>query len=306
MLHITNGESVSLREAGLGGEVLFWQDALHDGPVPAEGGLREVSQARARYLAGALGLEPARTRRELAARDRKLEEYSRHEEVVLWFEHDLYDQLQLVQILDWFAARELGRTRLSLVQAGDYLGPIAPAELAELFPGRRRVTAKQRGLAARAWAAFRAKDPRGLLRLLKADTSALPFLAAAVRRLLEEYPAVETGLSRSERQILEILSAGPRPFAPLFRAYQRRDEPVFLGDAFFLLRLETMAGCAHPLIRERSGSWAMTEDGARVLTGEEDQVRWNGIDRWVGGVHLTTGSAIWRWDAGEGTLERES
>ncbi len=306
MLHITSGESVSLREAGLDGEVLFWRDALHDGPVPAEGGLREVSQARARYLARALGLDAAKTRRELAARVRKIEEYSRHDEVVLWFEHDLYDQLQLVQILDWFAAREPGRTRLTLVQAGDYLGPMAPAELAEMFPGRRRVTAKQQHLAVRTWAAFRAPDPRGLARLLKADTSAMPYLAASVRRLLEEYPSVETGLSRSERQILEILSAGPRPFAPLFRAYQRRDEPAFLGDVFFLRRLAAMAGCPHPLVREASGSWAIAEDGARVLTGEEDHVRWNGIDRWVGGVHLKTGGTMWRWEAGEGALERES
>jgi hypothetical protein len=66
MLHVTNGESVSIPETGLGGEVLVWGDTLHGGPVPA-------------------GSDAA---------------FARHDEIVLWFEHDLYDQLQLIQILD--------------------------------------------------------------------------------------------------------------------------------------------------------------------------------------------------------------
>src|SRR5262249_57052480 len=37
LLHVTNGESAgnTLRQTGLGGAVLPWQDVLHEGPVPA-------------------------------------------------------------------------------------------------------------------------------------------------------------------------------------------------------------------------------------------------------------------------------
>ena len=34
MLHITNGESVHIQETGLPGDVIYWMDALHEGPVP--------------------------------------------------------------------------------------------------------------------------------------------------------------------------------------------------------------------------------------------------------------------------------
>jgi hypothetical protein len=41
-----------------------------------------------------------------------------------------------------------------------------------------------------------------------------------------------------------------------------------------------------------------TAAGGRVLRGEADHVALNGIDRWVGGVHLHGGAARWRWDEG--------
>ena len=42
MLHVTNGESVSLDSTGLGGEILTWVDVLHEGPVPSGMGLDEL------------------------------------------------------------------------------------------------------------------------------------------------------------------------------------------------------------------------------------------------------------------------
>jgi hypothetical protein len=36
--------------------------------------------------------------------------------------------------------------------------------------------------------------------------------------------------------------------------------------------------------------------GTAVLEGKADQVRSNGIDRWLGGVHLSGTEAEYRWD----------
>jgi len=43
-------------------------------------------------------------------------------------------------------------------------------------------------------------------------------------------------------------------------------------------------------------SFEITEFGKAVLAGEEDFVRRNGIDHWLGGVHLVGSEAAWRWD----------
>ncbi len=304
MLHITNGENVALAETGLKGEIVYWRDALHDGPAPEAMPLEELSRERARFLAKALGLDAVKTRRQFAARDRALARWAKHEEITLWFEDDLYDQLQLIQILDWFAACDAKPERLTLVQAETPLGPMTPEELGERFEARRKVSARQLELAARAWKEFRAPDPRGLAAIASRGASALPYLGEALRRHLEEFPSTENGLARSERQMLEILITGPRPFAPLYRAAQRREERPYLSDALFAWRLRSLARAEQPLAREDNGLWAITEAGARVLSGEADHVRLNGARRWLGGVELRGIGPVWRWDHERARLER--
>src|SRR5215475_8502834 len=100
-LHVTNGDSAgnTLRQTTLGGAVLPWQDVLHEGPVPA-GPRHELLQARAAFLA-ACGWGSRRSiLASLEDRDRQLVRALKDgQQVVLWFEHDLYDQLQLVDAL---------------------------------------------------------------------------------------------------------------------------------------------------------------------------------------------------------------
>src|SRR6185436_13809586 len=104
MLHITNGDSVlaGFREGSIPGTYLPWRDVLHDGAVPQTSTLEALSEIRAGVLAGP-GLPDEELRASFAERDRTLAAFRDHDEVVLWFEHDLYDQLQLLQLLDWFS-----------------------------------------------------------------------------------------------------------------------------------------------------------------------------------------------------------
>src|SRR5205807_1708362 len=131
---------------------------------------------------------------ELARRDAAFENFDSHEEVVLWFEHDLYDQLQLIQILDRLrartgaGARARGVTRLSLICIDRYLGGLTGAQLAALWPARRAVTPGELELAAAAWRAFRSPDPEEIEKLLHRDTSGLPFLDGALWRHLQQFP----------------------------------------------------------------------------------------------------------------------
>src|SRR5438067_1253428 len=110
MLHVTNGDSVvhSFRDGGLPGTYLPWRDVLHDGAVPQCDTLEQMSDVRAKEInkLGGYG-DYDSLRAEFASRDTTLAGFRDHEEVVLWFEHDLYDQLQLLQILDWFSHQDL-------------------------------------------------------------------------------------------------------------------------------------------------------------------------------------------------------
>src|SRR5512143_3360743 len=105
ILHITNGDSavVGLRAGGISGEIVAWRDILHEGPVPAGKSLAELSRIRAEWLEQQRFGERDSLEHQFQQRDDMLRRYTDFDEVVLWFEWDLYDQIQLIQLLDFLA-----------------------------------------------------------------------------------------------------------------------------------------------------------------------------------------------------------
>jgi hypothetical protein len=247
MLHVTNGDCAAgvLRAAGLQGDILPWRDVLHEGPVDGSLSLRDLSAIRARFVAQCGWAPFEEARQQFHHRDARLERAPSDDEVVLWFEHDLYDQLQLVQLLAWF--HDHPHLRVSLVCEAEYLGEMKPERVSMLFSTRRAVTPAQLSLGARAWRAL-----PSLEMLLEQDLSGLPFLQSALQRWLEERPGAD-GLSRTERQALEALRAGPLGFAELFRRTQEREEARFLGDTVFRMRLERLERLGK--LRRRGADW---------------------------------------------------
>jgi hypothetical protein len=316
MLHVTNGLNAAeiLLKAGVPGRLALSHDVLHEGPTPAGVPPERWRKVRARYLAecGYGGYEECLA--DLTEQERAIEEHRSYDEVVLWFEHDLFDQLQLIRLLDLFAAGDLSLTKLSLICIGEFpgvepfhgLGQLNAEQMGSLLTARKPVTKAQLVLARHAWRAFCAPEPIGLEVALRRDTSVLPFLAAALHRHLEEFPSVRNGLNRTEQRALEALEAagGVALFEDLFRAVQETEERPFMGDASLAHRLELMSNDPRRLVRlerETGGSLrnqrvTLTATGQAVLAGRDDWVRIHGIDRWLGGVHLHGREAQWRWD----------
>ena len=244
MLHVTSGGSVlaELARAFPGEPAIAWEDVLHEGPVPPG---EPLSHIREDYLRS-LGWQA-----DFTARDHTLSEADR---VLLWFEDDLYDQLQLIQILSELAPW-IGAELVEIPQG------VRAAALPELRLTARRITRKQFDLAAEAWEAFRSSDPSDLPPLIERDE--LPHLGAAIRRLLEEYPSCDNGLSRVERQTLEALrDHGPMTPVELFTANAAKEESIYLGDAVFFRYLANLK----PLIEDN----AITPLGIEVLEGKRD------------------------------------
>lgn len=307
MLHITNGDSAEnrLKQTGLPGEVICWRDVLHEGPAPAGLSVEEMRKVRAQFIAGCGWGAYQDVYRDFARRDQAVESLPDHGEVVLWFEHDLFDQLQLIQVLDRFHGCGPGPARLSLICIGEFpgikpfhgLGQLNARQMASLFDTRHEVTPGELKLGRLAWKAFCSPDPRELQRLLGRDTSDLPFLKGALARRLEQFPSLRNGLSRTERQILEVVDSGTHRPLEVFRLAQEKEDGVFLGDVVFGLYVRNMRTSKVPLLELAADrTMLITGKGRDVLAGREDCVRLNGIDRRLGGVHLSDSRAIWRWD----------
>ncbi len=305
MLHVTNGDSVamSLAQATFGRDTLVWRDAYHEGPVRS-GERSRVIDARAAFLASCGWGDEDAIRDGLLARDARFVTALREgREIVLWFEHDLYDQLQLVDVLALAGETGFDPEQLELIEIGAFpgrpgfrgLGELNVAELESLWPSRRAVTVEDTAGAQRAWEALRRADPRGLAEVHLDPPPTRPFLGAALGRLLEELPDGDDGLSRTERQLLELLDDGPLLTGALFVASQDLEQAPFQGDVWILRALAELEG-ATPLVSLTEGSAELTDAGRRVLAGDADRIELLGIDRWVGGTHLAPG-AVWRWDS---------
>jgi hypothetical protein len=278
MLHVTNGDSAvhAIEQATGSRHVLPWRDILHEGPTPAGLGLEQMSDIRARFLADCGFGKYKELRREFGLRDKALLEA---DGVTLWFDHDLYDQLQLIQILS-----AIPKTKATLICSDIYVGELDAEQMAKLRLLRSPVTESQFELARRAWDAFCAPDPSDLRKLVEEDTSALRFLGAALRRHLEEFPDETTGLGRSDSQILRAVADGARSFHEIFAATAQREEPRYMGDAPFKFYIDRLTNCRRPLLTEKPIQ--LTDTGVKVQSGELNYISLNGLDRWLGGVHL--------------------
>ena len=320
MLHLRCGDDIleRLRAAGVPGTVARWADPLCEGPLrrwPDDAARRAE---RAAWLAarGAPG-EPE-TLAALERDDMALASAGREDEVVLWFEHDLYDQAILAFLLD--RLRELAPSRTSLICIGSHpahadfrgLGQLTPAELADLFPGRVGVTEAMFREGSAGWAALTGGDPLAVDRLARDGTPSLPFLGPALRRWLAELPSTRNGLSQTEGFGLAAIAAGADQPLHAFPAVQRFEHSPWQGDTMFYATLRVLATGPRPLITPLEGKlpratdpafetarFELTTDGRTVLTGRADWCHLARPTRWHGSILLEGPDPAWRWDERE-------
>jgi hypothetical protein len=330
MLHIHNGDSSAdtAKQSSLAGEHFAFRESLTTGPTPSGLSDSEWRRIRSKHLSEAYGIDVKECERGLLSQEEILASFSQHEEVVLWFEHDLFCQVHLIYLLNWFSHRALGTTKLSLICIGAFpgkenfrgLGELNHEELASLFPARQQVTDKQMALAVSAWKAYCSSDPGEVESILKIDTSSLTFLKPALQAHLRRFPSTKNGLGLIENSALELIDEGLHGFIDLFHRFGDA-EPVYgLGDAQFWLALQRLSMAQKPLLAIVNGNnyggeknsensqqmltaeivskarLELTLLGRSVLNAETDFITLNGIDLWLGGVHLHEKNKVWRWN----------
>lgn len=319
MLHIHNGGSTAntLKEFGFPGEHRAFQEVLMAGPTPRGLSPVEWQETRAKFLADAYELKHDYCLNSLLEQEANLRGFAAHHETILWFEHDLFCQINLIYLLDWFSKQSRGNSRLSLICIGEFpgiddfrgLGQLTGDQLASLFESRHEVTDAEMKIAARAWAAYCSPNPQEITHLLNQDTSPMPFLGNALHLHLMRFPSLTNGLGRIEQRALEMLAKGAIGFKSLFPAFGQTEPSYGMGDLQFWSELKRLATARKPLItisglrndesfksnKFHDAWWELTGTGQAVLAGKTDFVDINGIDLWLGGVHLVD-DEVWRWD----------
>lgn len=313
MLHIRCGTDIvaDLRAGGAPGEILVWQDPLCQGPTPALPA-DEWYAVRAEYIGTTYGIDPATVRADLEAADAGLARSLAEDEVVLWFEHDMFDQAILARLLAWYADSPSLPRRLSIVTAGSHpavprfigLGNLNASQLMELFARRIPIGAGALALGREIWAAWTAPDPGALAALTRRPMPELPFMPAAIQRHLEELPWTTDGLGLTERLILQAAGDGAAA-RTVFARVQDAESAPWMGDTMCYDAIRALARGSPPLVVIDPGWNGELDDMARrriTRTGTRPPLR--AVDRWVGGVHLAGPVPQWVWDPAARTARR--
>lgn len=299
----------SLQLAGFKGQFRMLTDPLCMGPV------RELpSQAframRSAFISQAFAIDQADSARRIDTEYDHLEALASAEHSVLWCEADAYDQLFLIRAL---ASLEQAPRKLELIEVDRIpgvqrfigIGQLAPDVLAWLWPQRRLIDDDAVELAKEAWSAYCDSSPVKWAEMAHHKHPALPLLAPALLRQLQELPGARDGLSLTERLALTYLAdVGPTPFGRVFAELMAKREPLpFLGDMMFHALLRPLIDGDAPLLTESDThkDWPqrelrLTPLAHQVLSGDAYWLDHASHERWVGGVSLRPGQPHWTID----------
>jgi hypothetical protein len=279
-LHIRCGSDIrdKLLTAGFSGDFLEYSDPVCEGPVPD---VPDLITCRARYLTAGAGRFMGFTETQCLARlrdaEQRLAAAHHYQRVVLWFEHDSYDQLVLARCLSRLAEGPLPDClelicidRHPDVPRFNGLGQLEPAALAGLWPARRPVTPAQIALGQAIWAALR---------------------------------------QLTQRLVLAVLAEGSTRIGRIFAAMVNGREPlVFMGDIGLLVTVEEMARTDPPVLTIEPGDQpfprvaSITDVGRQVSSGTIDYLSVNPPERWLGGVRIAAGQRASRFDEAAGRI----
>lgn len=299
----------SLQLAGFKGQFRMLADPLCMGPVRDLP--RQAFRAmRSAFISQAFAIDAADAARRVDAEYDHLEALASADHSVLWCEADAYDQLFLIRAL---AGLEQVPRKLELIEVDRIpgvqrfigIGQLAPDVLAWLWPQRRLLDEDAVQLAKQAWSAYCDSSPVRWAQIAHDSHTALPLLAPALLRQLQELPGLHDGLSLTERLALTYLAEnGPTPFGRVFAELMAKREPLpFLGDMMFQALLRPLIDGDKPLLTatETHLEWprqvlALTALGQAVLKGHANWLDHASHVRWVGGVCLRPRQPHWAID----------
>lgn len=306
MIHFHNGDITAAlaRRAGVPGRHVPYRESLIGGPVRRDRAALDWVEERARYLSEEHGENLLRVRNDLLEQEKAIDTARTEEEIVLWFEHDLFCLIHLL-----YLTRRFANCQVSLVWNPTPLGLLEADAVLALYRSRTPMTPVMLRAGDAAWQAYTSDDPLALNRFLRQDIPDFPFLVDGLRLHAGRFPSTKNGLGEPERKMLELIDAGAADFGSLFARFTPDAPRYGFGDGEVLRQLRRLAWCAVPMILmsevpgepEPKASLAVTPAGRNVMEGSVDFIELNGADVWLGGAHLTR-EKLWRWDAERGLL----
>ena len=280
-LHILNGDATKalFTKSGLTGDVCVWREALATGPVHPEIRSPEFWKLRAQYVTDSfkgyfqkgpnLDDYQVLTVKELAI----IEEAGRYDELILWFEYDLFCQVNLIALLGWLKCLKPKNTKISLICINQFpghshfrgLGELNPQDFPSLIGQGIQLSPSDLKFGYEAWLAFAGADPRHIQTLLNSDfPAAFPFLSSALKAHIKRFPKADNGLNHLQERMLDLIKKGGNTKKKIVGEMLRQDFYYGFGDVQYFEMLHQLA----KLYDTQGDRLIINTQGESVLSGQ--------------------------------------
>lgn len=297
-LHILNGDSTlhKFNTSVIEGETFVWRDVLSDGPVNTEFASESFWNQRSLYMTQAFKLADGEYEKGGTIPFKELQEtLKEYGEITLWFEYDLFCQINMIALIQWIGKLALEST-ISLVCAGKTdnsdkllgLGEIDISQYAQLFASRLKLGSREYEFCSDVYEAYGSTDPNDLYNYVLMSFSGFPYLPDALEAHLRRFPSRQTGLTEIESKLIDFIGAGENDKMKLIGKMLRWQRHHGFGDSQYFNILENLK----PLFADFDKLILKPN-----LNKEKVEVLVN-RDQILGGAKLSD----WYWDEQEKTL----
>lgn len=211
ILHITNGDNLTnyLRELDFIDPILTWQEMLCEGPTIAAIDSKEFFKIRKKFLKEFYDIEV--NEEELFQELAKLNSANDYDEIILWFEYDLFCHINMIGVINLLHQKEIS-TKLSLVCSGRIKGENSLKGLSELtqdqllshYRNRVQLTTDDKELAIALWRTYCGKD-HNIFKPYITRQSNFEYMGNCLKAHLKRFPDQQSGLSTIEANILKLI-----------------------------------------------------------------------------------------------------
>ncbi len=233
------------------------------------------------------------------------------DDIVVWAGLGLPDQLLLAWVIFLFDRLSVDFSKLRVVQFERLsprhrvlsMGELAPESIRNYCPEPHQLDFQDVEELRRTWRVYTSDDPTALSKYVTGG-SPMPILHRALGQLLYRYPDVRSGVGVWDERLLHYtLEEGPAAAGVIGFTMGYNESPDRVGSEYLFRRLIGMGNVelTSPLISVTGSTrtlWGcevrLTAFGQSVLSGKANNVHENGIDDWIGGVHLRKHSVTFR------------
>ena len=251
LLHITNGDSTThrLQKLNFEGDIITWREMLCEGKTSVDIGSESFWKMRFDFLKDSYKVTKKKFIDYTLKEYRSLCNHKQQDEIVLWFEYDLFCQINMVAVISWLKRYRKGH-KVSLVSSGKIpgndkmfgLGELTEEQLKQHFENRIELTEDDIEYADYIWQLYCSDSPLPLENAHKFNPkSPFVYLEKALRAHLLRFPSLENGLNHIENNILTAINDNEFENQDQLVGYLlKHQENYGFGDSQYFNKLEQL------------------------------------------------------------------